>query len=239
MSLLERSENLRDKREKVERLKTTEQETKRLRALSKELFSDYEGLLSVLSVCDLFVREQINFERSSSTSINQGLTLVSKMRILFSENPQSTTLISGTNWPQLKKNIKATRSQIESCIHVGWDDFSKGFLVGLKPEMLEGAIVPTEENLKLLAQYKETYRSLSQLSRQKASTETIRTLKEMGKLKLDIAKQLEDFKAPESVKLFLRAISGNGASLELLTEDVVAWLKEQDHFEKYKIVGVS
>ena len=53
----------------------------------------------------------------------------------------------------------------------------------------------------------------------------------------DVLRQLENSLKPESVRTFLSAVARGGASTDLLTTDVVTWLKKNHALRNFKVVA--
>ncbi len=53
----------------------------------------------------------------------------------------------------------------------------------------------------------------------------------------DVLRQLENSLKPESVRTFLSAVARGGASTDLLTTDVVTWLKKHNALRNFKVVA--
>jgi hypothetical protein len=51
--------------------------------------------------------------------------------------------------------------------------------------------------------------------------------------------QLEESLQPESVRRFFSLVARGGASIELLTDDVIGWLNEHNAIQGFKIVAGS
>jgi hypothetical protein len=239
MSLLSRCYALTEQREQIKYLRSGEQEAKRLRELSRDISTHLDASRDLLSKYDLFVKEKISFDPVQPSQVLSCLEVLQRIKDQFSSSPCVSTLISKKNWPNLDSSLNSLERLQKDSLRNGWNSFIQGFLVGNSPEMFENIIVPTEANLRLLSQYKEAYKALRSLKAETVDKELIEEVRVKGQTIQTIAKQLKDVKAPESVKLFLRAISNGGASLDLLTVEVVDWLKEQNRGDQYKIVGVS
>lgn len=83
------------------------------------------------------------------------------------------------------------------------------------------------------------YKDLSSLFaiRSRGLPKTAQELDEVNDLHEQLCQQREALKldVPEEVNLFLKAVAGDGATLDMLTENVLSWLAAEDDPTRYRI----
>jgi len=183
--------------------------------------------------------ENIPIQQSNISKIIELTDVLHRIKERFVKTPLRSSLVKDSDWPRLIGGLKELTLEIKINCRQGWSNFKQEYFSGHSPEMLELSVVKTQKNITLLADYKKLHRELVFLDKENEKLDSIKTFKTKGKLLQAIAKELMEFQAPDEVKKFLMAISGSGAPLELLTEEVTIWLKEQGLSSKYRIVGVS
>ena len=239
MKILNKCREIQGHRAKIKTLRSADQEVKNLRILAIELTRQEESLEKVVNILEAFVAEELPIEKLNKTKYIKALDVTNKTMKKFSDEPIRDSLVSGKTWPQFNKALNEIREEIISRTDDSWRMFLNSFTSGNSPETLAASIVPTRENSELLDEYRGLYRQVRMFGSDAKTREGIQEIKTLGARIQKIVQQLSDFDAPEDVKKFLKAINSGGASLELLTNEVLQWLSNNKYLERYKIIGQS
>jgi hypothetical protein len=184
-------------------------------ACSRELFCEHEVRLSPV------------FDLASTRES------VQKARDRFREAPKATTLRQGTRWKSLTEKLQSVASKTKHALADDWErHFDQHFFGGLPPAKRQATLAKTPENERALKLYTELYKSFSQYRlKPPASAENFQELQQLSQ-QLTAIKFQED--VPEAVRTFLEALS-TGAGLDLLSADVLAWLRDNGLLANYVV----
>ncbi len=168
--------------------------------------------------------------QSSLTFIKEATdTLAAK----FIETPKSTSVFEGKKWTNFLEKITAEIKNAAKLVDSDWAKFFNSLFGGMPPEQRRSTlIIKIPENKVAIDSYTNLYNNLMGY---KASIpedkEDFITIKNLVK-KLSEIKFHEDI--PEDVKKFFTQTTF-GASLEYLTEDVMAWLRKNDLLSSFEV----
>jgi hypothetical protein len=235
MELTTKCEQLRNDIKKLSTFKTGHVETKELQKKLttlceyKEISSYCVDMTTLFNGQENYLRQQENIPE-----ILENLKIIEKN---FKKDPTSQTLSRANYWTILGDNLKKLNTFYRKIIISTWTKFVQGCLLAETPNSLDQSIAKTSQNKILLQQYRQIFRELdskkSDLPTGKASFQEARRLGENLK---EIYKRI-DKDVPEDVGRFLNAINvEGGASLDLLTEGVLKWLKDRNEYKYYKII---
>lgn len=227
-TICERAENQRsieEKRAEVDRLQP-------LLSDARRLSDDLDREVTQLRL----LRDQ-GIHIKTSDKADAARNTLGRLRERFTKETRAENLTRGSDWTLLKRQVQATCEDLASAHQAEWCQFVETAYSGDTPINLRGSLAGTERNLTNLERYGKVYAELNQYARSRpsgrADFERIR----------DLARQLTeihqdfDFNVPEAVKLFLQAVAGGGAHLDLLTTEVRDWLRQQSMSDHYRIVA--
>ncbi|GFO65885.1 hypothetical protein M1B72_02645 [Geomonas paludis] len=235
MALLERCQVLEKKRERLVALNADSQETTALKTFSNQLSTTVDEVTKAIELRTAYLLEQISLQEVDPQVVKEVSVALGHILERFKENPTRNALVTGSDWPTLANGAKALATSLRESCRQGWRAYTEAFFAQV--EIVESKVVKTDTNIALLQEYRKLHRELQTLKSDWESISAVRSLKSRGKRLLELAKKLNEFDAPDEVKRFLDAVSTNGgAPLDLLSVEVVEWLKEQDLFSRYKIV---
>jgi hypothetical protein len=236
MTLLERCKSLREKRKRLVSLQGKTQETTALQLHASKLNDIHTEFSRAVEVRRALLNEEIPLQTLGHQKVQEVAEALRRIRERFTINPSRQALVADNDWPTITSGVKELTSSIKDCCRHGWSNFTDDFFA--KASIVENMVVKTDSNVARLQEYKKLLREMQFLVNDWDSNDSVRTFKSKGKRLSELAKGLNEFHAPDDVKKFLEAVSTNGgAPLELLTKEVVVWLKEQNMFSKYKIIG--
>jgi hypothetical protein len=154
----------------------------------------------------------------------------------FKAEPTAATLKKGQTWRVLLDELDSAASDLSQAVLGTWRRSRDAFFAGDTPSILRGRLARTAENDQALERYRTLYQALdaafAAAPTNRAAIEEVKRLAQQ----LERAAQGFNFDVPEAVKAFLEAVqSVTGAPLDLLTPDVVDWLKDNNSFDAYRI----
>lgn len=135
---------------------------------------------------------------------------------------------------RVASSLERHKANVHSSIVEAWDEHAAS-KIGDVGELLvlagtlsavdgvSGVSTHLQEILGQLAQGRGRIPSQESVAQLDAAAETLR--------------QLEDSLQPESVRTFLSAVARGGASTDLLTRDVISWLKKHNAVRSFKVVA--
>lgn len=170
------------------------------------------------------------------TSINDveaTLILITRTSVRFVDNPKASTLKNGKHWGNLSNALEALVRNIKENQVKDWKCFfENNFFGGLPPEAQKAKLQRTPDNDNALKLYERLYKNLicyrSSMPRNEEEYLTLREISDQ----LSQIKFSED--VPEDVGKFFEAVGG-GASLELLTGNVLEWLRKHNSLNSYLV----
>lgn len=146
----------------------------------------------------------------------------------FTESPKAATLVDKQRWVKLKESLTEFKSVEDTLQRQDWKGYYGAKLFGgVSPEQREQTILMTlPENRNALALYKSYYKRLSLYRNAVPCTaEELEEAQESSR-QLSGIRFVENNDVPFAVREFFNATSsGGGANLELLTTEVVDWLR--------------
>lgn len=213
------------------------QETALLTALRTELQKDVEALDQALAFCQLLQRSGVAIALPASLGTARARAALLLER--FSADPKAATLKKGTNWANLRQEMRQAARDAQAQAGLAWQAYKGTVFTGDKPQIIASRIAQTPANQDALARYQAKFEQFSaafqSLPRDPADVARVRALADNLKA---IAKEF-DFNVPEDVKRFLAAVLAGGAGLDLLTAPVATWLKTHGAFPNYRIVSAD
>jgi hypothetical protein len=233
-ALPQRAADLKIRLSRLADLSSKVQEASDLEGLRQDLARRVEKLdpqiakQTVLNANGVALNQPVSVQRSARRAAG----LLEK----FQAAPTVSTLKKGQVWRTLLEDVDAAAGDLNQGVHTAWREARKSFFAGDNPQTLHGRLAHTSENDAALSRYRVLHQALDQAFTtapvDQAAVDEVRRL--AGELEL-VAKGF-NFDVPDAVKAFLEAVqSVGGASLALLTEDVVDWLKKNQIYDAYRI----
>ncbi|EXI65336.1 MAG: hypothetical protein AW08_03255 [Candidatus Accumulibacter adjunctus] len=238
MTLLERIEDLKRRAQDQLGRQAGRDEAGKLQPLLKEANALSQGLGTEVTQMHL-LRDQGLPLPDAPAGPNAGGALTTLDRLLkrFAEKRRAEGLTRGQDWTRFKESTQAARIQATTALDQAWRSFVTGAYSGDKPADLERSLAPTDVNKERLSRYRAAYEELIRLAnRRPTGREDFDRVRELAR-QLKELHQGFDFGVPEGVKQFLQAIAKGGADLDLLTDEVRAWLQQQGSTGRYQIVA--
>lgn len=165
--------------------------------------------------------------------------LVLQLRARFSESPKFETLVGGQRWAKFADAVERLAAEVDVLQKKAWKEFFVEVYGGLPPDKLKQTILlASPEHRRAFERYSERFETL-----QKSKNVVPDNVEVIGALRA-CALELESIgkgfvpntDVPTSVQTFFNAVAaGGGAGLNLLSQDVVDWLRENDMLSNYVV----
>ncbi|CDZ42306.1 Hypothetical protein NGAL_HAMBI1146_50720 [Neorhizobium galegae bv. officinalis] len=172
---------------------------------------------------------------SLGTARKRAATLLNR----FSAERKAAVLKERTGWASLLKEVKAASTDVSDSVSRTWKGYRHTVFTGEAPALVKGRIALTPSNNAAFKTYEQLYQTFrAEFDKLPADAAAIERVKALATRLTATAKEF-DFDVPVDVKRFLEAIQSGGAKLDLLTDDVLKWLKDNNVFSNYRIVPGS
>lgn len=156
----------------------------------------------------------------------------------FVESPTASTLTDSNRWVKLEKALTEFIALENAVQNQDWSSYYVSRLFGgVSPELRQQTILTTlPQNFEALKNYRRLYTQLKQHRNSVPATAldleaVLNCSRELSEIRF-----VENEDVPISVREFFNATStGSGASLDLLTPEVVVWLRTNDMLNNYAI----
>lgn len=235
MSLIDRIHNLTERSEKLVDLENRLAESRRLHELMKDAEAFSQTLEQQVLLSRLF--DDQGFSRDVPEKVENALGTLSRLKERFENDTRAEQLTRGRDWRLFKDQLNKVCESAAQINKEQWRRFVGLAYSGQKPNELKTSLALTPENQANLPRYENVYEQLSRYARSlPAERSDFNNVREIAERLTEIYQQF-DFDVPESVKRFLKAIGDGGADLGLLTNEVRAWLNENNSAAKYRIVA--
>lgn len=164
--------------------------------------------------------------------------LCSLMLTRFSESPKATTLVDRQRWTKLTEALIEFNASEDTLQKQDWKGYYGTKLFGgVSPEQRKQTILMTlPENQKEWDRYKRLYARFAEFRNSLPnSAEDLKDVQNCSKELTDI-RFIENDDVPMAVRAFFNATStGNGANLDLLTTEVIDWLRTNNMLNNYAV----
>jgi len=158
---------------------------------------------------------------------------IAALRTRFDQAPTSNTLTQGKHWTGLITALDTAIATVQANQRHDWSTYvATRLFAGLPPERRKAGLVQTPANKAALDRYTRLFDKFAQY--RNSIPATAQALDEVHAYSDDLAQIVFEENVPKHVEAFLNALAF-GASLELLTPEVIAWLREQDLLGSYVV----
>lgn len=139
-------------------------------------------------------------------------------------------------WTRLTNAAESANALVEEAAQAQWRQFVENLGHIDSPLVVEGRMLKTPANETLLNTYKQQHARYQTAVRNDLPTNAA-TQEELTKVVAALQGLREQLKgtAPDAVRLFLKAIETGGAALDLLTPEVMDWLRANDDPTRFTI----
>lgn len=208
-------------------------EAKALEELLNELVQRSAPIVQFSQNAKVLTDEGVKITKVSE--IASAIETIKNVSSRFQESPKSTTLRQGKRWTGLSSKLEAVSNKVAEAQTKDWEVyFENNYFGGPHPTQRSARLAPTPANEKAIKIYRELFLQFvkyrSKIPQDSADFANLRDLSEQ----LSQVSFQED--VPASVKMFFEATSSSsGASLDLLTLDVIEWLRNNNLLTNYNV----
>lgn len=212
------------------------EEAEALAAKRNEL-QELANRIATVARRNTLLREE-NVPLSRIEAIDKAKQLISQINARFVESPKATTLVNKQRWSKLMSTLTEFRASAEAQQKQDWKVyFSSKLFGGVPPEQRKQTILQAlPENQISLDRYTRLYQRFNQY--RNLVPATVEALREVLACSKDLAniQFVESDDVPVPVKAFFDATAtGNGANLDLLTQEVIEWLRTNNMLANYVV----
>lgn len=224
-SNLQNSSNIADDQDEVEQLNILQ---KRLDFLNDKIINTRDTLKKI---------KAIKVRLTPLPKLKSIQESTEKFSNRFSESSHSSSVLEGKKFSSFYEEAKSSIADATESVKNDWyHHFASHYVVRDPKQRALGILLHLGKNQEAMEKYEELYNEIMDLKtsipNNKGDLNRIETLVK----KLPLVKFEENI--PENVKkLFNQA--RNGANLEYLTDDVMAWLRENNQLSSFKIYYAS
>jgi len=159
--------------------------------------------------------------------------VVNGLRTRFAQLPTSNTLTLGKHWTSLMTSLDSAIATVEANQRNDWAAYVTSFLfAGLPPDQRKVGLVQIPENKVAFEKYARLYEKFAR--NRNTVPATAQALEEVQQYSNDLAEIKFKEDVPKNVEAFINALAF-GASLELLTPEVMAYLREHGLLGSYVV----
>ncbi|WP_224705149.1 hypothetical protein [Devosia aquimaris] len=172
-------------------------------------------------------------EPASNAKVRKKATTVVER---FAEAPKSETLKKGQLWSTMLEEMDSAARDLQTAVNVAWKGQWTSLFSGETPAAVESKLAKTKANQEALRVYRGLYSQFRALFDTLPHDQgTIDRARMLGN-QLELAAKAFDFQVSPDVKAFLEAVqSVRGAPINLLTDEVLNWLRENESLEAYRV----
>ncbi|MGA8170120.1 MAG: hypothetical protein WB816_04705 [Methylocystis sp.] len=154
----------------------------------------------------------------------------------FAAAPKSGTLKKGQAWSSMLEEIDVAARDLHAAVTDAWKTQRTSLFSGDTPAAIETKLAKTKSNQDALKVYQGLYSQFRALFEGLPPDQaTIERARELGS-QLETAAKAFNFQVSPEVKSFLEAVqSVRGAPISLLTDKVLAWLRENESLDAYRV----
>lgn len=208
-------------------------EAKALEELHNELLQKSAPIILLSQNAKVLNAEGVKITKV--TEIASAIETIKSVSSRFQESPKSTTLRQGKRWTGLSSKLEAVTNKVNEAQTKDWEVyFENNYFGGPHPNQRSATLAPTPANEKALKIYKELFLQFAKYrSKIPQDSEDFANLRSLSEQLSQVTFQ-ED--VPASVKKFFEATSSSsGASLDLLTIEVIEWLRNNNLLTNYNV----
>lgn len=212
------------------------EEAEALAGKQAELKDMVDGIVSLVRR-NTFLRQE-GVPLSPVEGIDKAKQIVSRINDRFVEAPKAATLVDGRRWVTLVSTLDQFRSAADALQKQDWKlYFISKLFGGVPPAQRKQTILQAlPENRIAIDRYTQRYERFNQYRNTVPST--VEELREVHECSEDLAaiKFVENVDVPVDVSAFFNATSsGGGAGIDLLTLEVIEWLRTNNMLANYVV----
>jgi hypothetical protein len=155
----------------------------------------------------------------------------------FSADAKAAALTKGHDWNILIQNSNETAAFIQRQMQEAWKSYVESLYTGDTPDNMDTTIARTDQIDQVLGRYRSAFDKFQRRAQTFPNNRyEINEAQGLADALKTIVLEF-DLQVPIAVKQFLDAVSQNRAGLDLATDEVIEWLKDNGTFDRYKIIA--
>ena len=219
--------------QRAEQARSGVEESQELEGQRQELAKRQEYFRQLLERVDRLSKNGVKFKApAGAVQIREKIQTTTSQ---FRETPNAATLKASRRLMSLLSSMDKLGDTVVESQKAAWQKFfSSKLFGGLSPAAQRSVIALTPSNKKSLENYSILFNQFS--AYQNKIPETQEEFNKLNLISIELGKITFDKNVPESVAKFFSATASNeGANLELLTSEVVDWLRKNHLLDKYVV----
>lgn len=175
---------------------------------------------------------------SPALDIDKAKQLCGMILTRFAESPKASTLADKQRWTKLLEALAEFNASEETLQKQDWKGYySSRLFGGVSPEQRQQTILMTlPKNLEALGLYRSLYKRFAQYRNSVPGTAEELDEVQACSRELSEIRFVENDDVPVAVREFFNATSsGSGANLDLLTPEVIEWLRTNNMLNNYAV----
>lgn len=233
MSIVDNAQTTLARLNKVKASRDGVDEAKALEELLNELLQKSAPIIQLNQNAKVLTDEGVKITKVSE--IASAIETIKNVSSKFQESSKSTTLRQGKRWTGLSSKLEAVTNKVAEAQTKDWEVyFENNYFGGPNPTQRSARLAPTPANDIAIKNYKELFLQFAKYrSKIPQDSEDFANLRYLSEQLSQVTFQ-ED--VPSSVKKFFEATSSStGASLDLLTIEVIEWLRNNNLLTNYNV----
>jgi hypothetical protein len=234
--LLMDTQSVRDRLTRMEQAKTSVEEATALSVKGNDI-TRWSAKVQKLSERNRLLIKN-NVVKSTKLDVSSVLQIIDLSTQRFAESTQSSTLVAGQRWTRLGGALDALSTSLETLQRQDWlTHFANKLFAGVHPDKRKQTIVQSmPENIAALQKYTQLYERFNKYrnalpTKSEEFDEVLLCSEQLAKIKFQ-----ENDDVPGPVKAFFNATSsGSGANIDLLSVEVVEWLRTNNMLDNYVV----
>ncbi|ADN77439.1 hypothetical protein Fbal_3240 [Ferrimonas balearica DSM 9799] len=171
-----------------------------------------------------------------SKSVSRVRSLLGQFRQAFVEQKENVPQSEQQEWPNLLDGMASLTKELQQHIEPVWSSYIEDLRRGWQVDesLLHGQMLIKERKQVFDAYQVERARFIDAVRQAPGSQAELDAVHQLQQ-RLETLRSKMDLDVPPAVNRFLMASGRRGASLDLLTEEVLAWLETNDDITRYRI----
>lgn len=213
----------------LQKVKTANQTRQEISALQQRMreWSQHASTRQTLAEKTLIVDPNLLALEDIAQADAKVKVLAEQAKKLLEDGCSLQALAVDNLWGRLTSAAELANEVLKNAARDKWREFVESFGNVESPSILEGRMLKTPANETILGIYKQNYAKYLAAVRADlpANASTYAELADTVETLQGLREKLKDT-APEAVRLFFKAIDNGGAALELVTPEVIDWLRK-------------
>ena len=240
MTLLERIQTLKIRAESLKNQQSQVDEVSLLDKRLREVSEKAKGLSEASAKAVLLKCAGLVMDAAPVVSVARGQKQLKKIRTGFAEKRVAKTLTLRNDWPSLLRELETAIKEIRSRNEKSWRGYLDSLFTGEAPSQMQTRIAQTSHNNDVFRRYNALHDEFQKLKRRVPNDNNeLEKSKKIAEQLISVVEEFDFNVPPQAVKVFLKAVSQGGAPLDMVTEEVSAWLVSNGQVNWSRVVARS